>query len=271
MHVNGSQIGKEVEAEISHGDTVSLGPLDDYKWTFIVVGKGGRGKKRTDESGGEREMVAPVAKKAKIEVAGESGLDHEANGEIQNDTKSNGHQQKRKESVKENKTELKILESRDHVDGRVETAAEENQEKVKILEDKEHVGEKDEVNEDAEKENDSESKKGAEESKEASSGERLRDRFAAELCCPVCSEVFINPTTLVGCGHVFCSLCIAKWRKKKRSDALFSCPTCRVSIKRWSIIITNIIFGFGMSFSIAGARSWAISTSRISWTRGRRR
>ena len=224
VHVNGSQIGKEVGAEISHGDTVSLGPLDDYKWTFIVVGKVWRGKKRTDEGGGGKEEVAaPVAKKAKIDVAGASGADHGAEnsrgeGEIQN-------QQQQEESVKEKTDEMKEPVT-DHVDETGETAAKENPEEDK---EKKHVGEKDE---DAENKNDLESKKDAEEAKEASSGERLRDRFAAELCCPVCSEVFINPTTLVGCGHVFCSLCIAKWRKKKRSDALFCCPTCRVSIKR---------------------------------------
>ena len=229
VHVNGSPIGKDVEADISHGDTVSLGPLDDYKWTFVVVEKVGRGKKRADEGGGEDEEVAPAPKKAKVEVAGFTGSRNaveklRGEGEVRSE-------QNKEESIRENTA----IPPEDNVDETGETAAEENPEDVKILEDKKHVVEKDDRDEDAENKNDTESKNSAGESKVAvSSGERLRDRFAAELCCPVCSEVFINPTTLVGCGHVFCSLCIARWRKKKRSDALFCCPTCRVSIKRLS-------------------------------------
>ena len=225
VHVNGESIGKESEAEISHGDTMSLGPLDDYKWTFVVVGKVARGKKRADadEGGGAKEEDAPVAKRSKIEVqvvsedeqgAGNSRLE----GEIQNE-------QEQKKSI-EGATEEMNKSRNDKVsEAGANDSVENSEHEVKILdnEEKDDIGNKD----------GSESKsKGTEESKEISSGERLRDRFAAELCCPVCSEVFINPTTLVGCGHVFCSLCIAKWRKKKRSDALFCCPSCRVSIKR---------------------------------------
>ena len=221
VHVNGESIGKESEAEISHGDTMSLGPLDDYKWTFVVVGKVARGKKRADadEGGGAKEEDAPVAKRTKIDVQDEQAAGNSrSEREIQNG-------QEPKESIEEATNEMDKSSNEDVSKTGENDPVQNSGHEVEILE---HEEKNDMENKDG-----SESKaKGTEESKELSSGERLRDRFAAELCCPVCSEVFINPTTLVGCGHVFCSLCIAKWRKKKRSDALFCCPSCRVSIKR---------------------------------------
>ena len=211
VHVNGSDIGREAEAEIAHGDTVSLGPLEDYKWTFVVVsGKVGRGKiKRAGDEGGEPEIGEPLPKKAKEAAELSAGT-----------TQKDGERPEPKEEAAEY---VEIQESKEeHVEGGKAKISNEQR-------DKERADVKDEATKAyAEQKTDLQSKK----SDGASSGERLRDRFAAELCCPVCSEVFINPTTLVGCGHVFCSLCIAKWRKKKRSDALFCCPTCRVSIKR---------------------------------------
>lgn len=45
------------------------------------------------------------------------------------------------------------------------------------------------------------------------------------LSCIVCSEILVFPSTVVTCGHTFCSLCIEKWNKKSAD-----CPICRSKI-----------------------------------------
>lgn len=45
-----------------------------------------------------------------------------------------------------------------------------------------------------------------------------------ELECGICSELFIEATTL-NCTHTFCQLCIKQWKEKKND-----CPICRVQI-----------------------------------------
>ncbi|XP_072939331.1 uncharacterized protein [Epargyreus clarus] len=45
-----------------------------------------------------------------------------------------------------------------------------------------------------------------------------------ELQCSICSELFVDATTL-NCSHTFCKTCITLWTKKKKE-----CPICRAKI-----------------------------------------
>ena len=55
--------------------------------------------------------------------------------------------------------------------------------------------------------------------------EQLKEVAETELQCAVCSEVFMNATT-INCGHTFCKSCIDKWQQQKSN-----CPVCRTDIK----------------------------------------
>lgn len=58
-----------------------------------------------------------------------------------------------------------------------------------------------------------------------------------QLTCSVCSELFINATTL-NCMHTFCLHCINEWSKKRRE-----CPICRVFVTSMnrSLVLDNFI------------------------------
>jgi formylmethanofuran dehydrogenase subunit E len=50
----------------------------------------------------------------------------------------------------------------------------------------------------------------------------MRDSLAhlgSDLECPLCHEVFQNPSTLSSCGHTFCEVCILKYSKDN-----YQCP-----------------------------------------------
>ena len=53
----------------------------------------------------------------------------------------------------------------------------------------------------------------------------MKEVAETELQCAVCSEVFMNATT-INCGHTFCKSCIDKWQPQKSN-----CPVCRTDIK----------------------------------------
>ncbi|XP_014666057.1 PREDICTED: E3 ubiquitin-protein ligase RNF8-like [Priapulus caudatus] len=54
--------------------------------------------------------------------------------------------------------------------------------------------------------------------------EDFEELLESELQCSICSELFIEATTL-GCSHSFCASCIGEWMKRKRD-----CPNCRAAI-----------------------------------------
>ena len=50
------------------------------------------------------------------------------------------------------------------------------------------------------------------------------------LSCSICMEVFINPCN-VGCGHSFCSDCMADWIKSNLDNRKMPhCPLCQSKI-----------------------------------------
>ncbi|KAI5755359.1 putative leucine-rich repeat-containing protein DDB_G0290503 isoform X3 [Diaphorina citri] len=49
----------------------------------------------------------------------------------------------------------------------------------------------------------------------------------SEAQCTICSEIFVNAITLLGCFHTFCEFCITEWKKQKQE-----CPICRHKIVR---------------------------------------
>lgn len=58
-----------------------------------------------------------------------------------------------------------------------------------------------------------------------------------QLTCSVCSELFINATTL-NCTHTFCQYCINSWTKRRRE-----CPVCRAPVASMnrSLVLDNFI------------------------------
>ena len=53
-----------------------------------------------------------------------------------------------------------------------------------------------------------------------------------QLQCSVCSEIFVDATTL-NCGHTFCYYCICEWQKKSRKS---TCPLCRSEIRHTVVV-----------------------------------
>eukprot|EP01118_Nematostelium_gracile_P000343 TRINITY_DN1034_c0_g1_i1.p1 TRINITY_DN1034_c0_g1~~TRINITY_DN1034_c0_g1_i1.p1 ORF type:complete len:287 (+),score=25.31 TRINITY_DN1034_c0_g1_i1:64-924(+) len=49
-----------------------------------------------------------------------------------------------------------------------------------------------------------------------------------DLCCSICSEPFIDPVVLPGCGHTFCDSCLHSWLDHGRNH---TCPSDRAEIK----------------------------------------
>jgi pSer/pThr/pTyr-binding forkhead associated (FHA) protein len=43
-----------------------------------------------------------------------------------------------------------------------------------------------------------------------------------ELRCVICTDMYVNPHALNGCGHLFCHECVSTWLKKNNQ-----CPICR--------------------------------------------
>ena len=62
--------------------------------------------------------------------------------------------------------------------------------------------------------------------------ERLLERIFDEVKCTICTEVFIEPTSL-NCGHIYCKFCLNAWRKQCDNDGAMelNCPTCREHIQ----------------------------------------
>jgi len=56
--------------------------------------------------------------------------------------------------------------------------------------------------------------------------DNFRELAETQLQCVVCSELFVEATS-INCGHTFCHFCINEWRKKKAN-----CPVCRADIKQ---------------------------------------
>ncbi len=50
-----------------------------------------------------------------------------------------------------------------------------------------------------------------------------RSSFEADLSCPVCCDIFINPVVL-SCSHSICEDCVRRFWERKR---LKECPVCR--------------------------------------------
>jgi len=56
--------------------------------------------------------------------------------------------------------------------------------------------------------------------------DNFRELAETQLQCAVCSELFVEATS-INCGHTFCHYCINEWKKKKAN-----CPVCRADIKQ---------------------------------------
>lgn len=245
VHVNGVEIEKGKEKKLVHGDTFSLGPNDDYKWTFVFMGKVGKKKREEEEEEATNETERSDNKRQKLNVAqnGTGANQVEVISSVDQPTTATTTAMatttttttatatttattasvSKTSDVGSNDEVSKCELKTDNVEAPVLAQdIEGNAVAVKVVKD-------DVISVSQTSSVKAESAAQDVESEKASNvADRLRDRFAAELCCAVCSEVFITPMTLSGCGHVFCSLCIAKWKKKKRSDASFACPSCRV-------------------------------------------
>ncbi|XP_063993464.1 E3 ubiquitin-protein ligase rnf8-B-like [Diachasmimorpha longicaudata] len=70
---------------------------------------------------------------------------------------------------------------------------------------------------------------------QAEADNHLRNKITSiideQLSCSICSEIFINPTSL-NCSHTFCEYCISSWSKKTKKP---SCPICRVRIRSMNV------------------------------------
>ncbi|ELU15565.1 hypothetical protein CAPTEDRAFT_220183 [Capitella teleta] len=56
----------------------------------------------------------------------------------------------------------------------------------------------------------------------------LEEAMENELVCPICSEYFVQATSL-NCSHTFCAACIEKWLKQKQGKTR-CCPQCRQTV-----------------------------------------
>ncbi|XP_043247857.1 E3 ubiquitin-protein ligase RNF8-like [Colletes gigas] len=67
--------------------------------------------------------------------------------------------------------------------------------------------------------------------------DKVSDIMNEQLTCSVCSELFVEATTL-SCMHTFCQHCIKTWIKKRKE-----CPVCRAPVASMnrSIVLDNFI------------------------------
>ncbi|XP_011686572.1 PREDICTED: E3 ubiquitin-protein ligase RNF8-B-like isoform X3 [Wasmannia auropunctata] len=66
---------------------------------------------------------------------------------------------------------------------------------------------------------------------------KVSDIMDEQLTCSICSELFVNATTL-NCAHTFCHHCIKSWNRRRKD-----CPVCRkpvISMIR-SLVLDNFI------------------------------
>uniref|UniRef100_UPI00358ECCA3 E3 ubiquitin-protein ligase TRIM8-like n=1 Tax=Myxine glutinosa TaxID=7769 RepID=UPI00358ECCA3 len=61
-----------------------------------------------------------------------------------------------------------------------------------------------------------------------------------ELTCPVCSELYKEPTALP-CGHSFCRVCIEKSWENREEDTGYVCPNCREVFPQKPKLKKNVI------------------------------
>lgn len=50
-----------------------------------------------------------------------------------------------------------------------------------------------------------------------------REKVEKYLSCPICQEIFDDPTR-ISCGHTFCKSCLTQWEQKSQHQ---ECPICR--------------------------------------------
>ena len=71
---------------------------------------------------------------------------------------------------------------------------------------------------------------------------RAVDRTAIfdTLKCPICLDLYNDPTMLSGCGHTFCCDCITK-HLQGRKDYNGQCPMCKKPARERDCIVAHVI------------------------------
>nr|XP_040026222.1 nuclear factor 7, brain-like [Gasterosteus aculeatus aculeatus] len=72
--------------------------------------------------------------------------------------------------------------------------------------------------------------------------------LSADLCCPVCHEVFRDPVVL-SCSHSFCKVCLKSWWREKQAQ----CPVCRRRSSRSEPPLNLVLKNLCESFSVERA------------------
>lgn len=97
-------------------------------------------------------------------------------------------------------------------------------------------------------------------------GESLSD-WERHLRCTICKEFYVHPTTLLPCGHSFCSECIRTFLARQRANKLkqdgCSCPVCRAPVDKdpsKSLVHNPTLVALGNAF--ASARPHLLRTLR---------
>merc|ERR1712223_1161221 len=57
---------------------------------------------------------------------------------------------------------------------------------------------------------------------------RILEAFGAALQCSQCMQLFVKPTILIDCGHVFCEMCFRKHRSMSDDR---KCPKCKKDVR----------------------------------------
>lgn len=67
----------------------------------------------------------------------------------------------------------------------------------------------------------------------------LEELMEAELVCSICSEYFVQATTL-NCSHTYCAACISQWLQQQGTP---KCPHCRAEVtsRVGSLVLDNYI------------------------------
>ncbi|XP_066282576.1 E3 ubiquitin-protein ligase rnf8-like isoform X2 [Branchiostoma lanceolatum] len=76
--------------------------------------------------------------------------------------------------------------------------------------------------------------------------ENVTNVMESELQCNICTELFVQATTL-HCSHTFCYACILEWTKTRKME----CPTCRTKVtsKTRSLVLDSYIDKMVESYS----------------------